>query len=154
MEIKATVATIGGGTMEARLRQILAGLQQGGPDAVKVGFPAGRAASDVLDIAVWNHFGTRRIPARPFIKVAFFRGRAAARGMMERMARAIIAGQMTMQQALGLMGQWGMGQIQTTIASSIPPPNAPSTVERKGSSTTLIDTGRMRQAVTWDYDST
>ena len=30
-----------------------------GPKAVKVGFPAGETAGDILDRAIWNHYGTR-----------------------------------------------------------------------------------------------
>jgi len=38
-------------------------------------------------------------------------------------------------------------QVVNQIDSNTPPPNAPSTIKRKKSSKTLIDTGKMRQHV-------
>lgn len=46
-------------------------------------------------------------------------------------------------------GAWVVGQIQKRIAAHIPPPLAPSTIEAKGSSTPLIDTGALRGAITY-----
>ncbi len=40
------------------------------------------------------------------------------------------------------------GKIKEKILSSVPPENAPSTIARKGSSITLIDTGEMLNSVT------
>ncbi len=39
------------------------------------------------------------------------------------------------------------GMMRKKIASNVPPPNAASTVQNKGSSKTLIETGKMRQEV-------
>jgi hypothetical protein len=33
--------------------------------------------------------------------------------------------------------------------AGVPPPNAPSTVAKKGSSRPLVDTGRLVNAITW-----
>ncbi|OPY54712.1 MAG: hypothetical protein A4E48_00291 [Methanosaeta sp. PtaU1.Bin060] len=38
--------------------------------------------------------------------------------------------------------------IKQKIQSNVPPPNAPSTIARKGHSNTLIDTGEMLESVT------
>lgn len=48
-----------------------------------------------------------------------------------------------------LLGQWCVGEIQKRIAAGTPPPNAPSTIARKGSSTPLIDTGQLRSSITY-----
>jgi hypothetical protein len=50
------------------------------------------------------------------------------------------------------LGAFGAAKIQDQIASNMPPPNAPSTIAQKGSSGTLIDTGRLRQSITWALD--
>ena len=47
---------------------------------------------------------------------------------------------------VGLVGQ---GIIQRQIVLLREPPNAPSTIENKGSSNPLINLGFMRQSVTW-----
>ena len=51
---------------------------------------------------------------------------------------------------LGLVGQLIKGQLQQSILSNTPPPNAPSTIARKGHSRTLVDSGHMVQSV--DYE--
>lgn len=50
--------------------------------------------------------------------------------------------------ALGLLGQHIQEQLQDSIRSNTPPPNAPSTVAAKGFDRTLIHTGTMLNSVT------
>lgn len=52
-----------------------------------------------------------------------------------------------MRQSLDRLGLMAAGDIQRRIADLRDPPNAASTVDRKGSSNPLIDTGEMRQKV-------
>lgn len=57
--------------------------------------------------------------------------------------------------SLGLdqAGQYLEGKIVENIRSNMPPPNAPLTIALKGSSSTLIDTGEMMNAVTSEKKS-
>ncbi len=119
---------------------------------IKAGFPAGKAPSSIIDIAAYNHFGTSKIPARPFITVAMFENRSEIRDSLRSIGKNVIHGDLDMRTALGQVGVMAQGVIQGQIASNMPPPNAAVTIKRKGSSHTLIDTGGMMQAVTWDYD--
>lgn len=142
-----------------------------GPSKVKVGFPAGKVAGDLVTIAFWNHEGTNRakgdvffkngklgfsgpIPPRPFITVAMFKGRGEIKAMIRAEAkRLVFAGNAApMRYALERIGMMGASLIQDQIGSNMGPPNSPMTVELKGSSATLIDSGRMRQSVTWVLD--
>ena len=52
--------------------------------------------------------------------------------------------------AMQVFGAVAAGEIQRRIARGIPPPNAPITIEIKGSSKPLIDTGRLRQSITYE----
>ena len=136
------------GNLANHLAKIERGLQ--GPKAVKVGFPKGKAEADVVSIAIWNHFGTSRgIPARPFITIAMFKNRRQIRAALRKIAKAQVADGTPVSRSLPKLGAYGAGMIQDQIAANTPPPNAPSTIRQKGSSRTLIDTGRMRQSVTW-----
>jgi hypothetical protein len=56
------------------------------------------------------------------------------------------------KKALSLMGDLIKGQLQASILSNTPPPNAPSTIARKGHSRTLIDSGHMLNSI--DYHVT
>ena len=52
-------------------------------------------------------------------------------------------------QGLERIGAVVAGAIQQSIRDLRDPPNAPATIERKGSSNPLIDTGFMRLSVSW-----
>lgn len=123
-----------------------------GPDRVKVGFPSGAAGGEIIARATWQEFGTSRgIPERPFIRNAFHQNVGAYRAAMMTGARAIVRGGMSKTVVLSQLGLKAAGDIQRSMPGT-PPPNAPSTVRQKGSSTTLVDTGQMRQSVTWKLD--
>lgn len=124
-----------------------------GPTKVKVGLPAGASPADLVQIAVWNHYGTSRgIPPRPFITVAMFKGRGEIRANLRKVAYQVTVNGRPMTPELQKLGAFGAGKIQDQIASNMPPPNAASTIAQKGSSGTLIDTGRLRQSITWQLD--
>lgn len=115
---------------------------------VAVGFPQGETDGDVIDIAVWNHFGTRTIPERPFIENALRENEGAYRVAMRAAAQAILDERYSLRTALERLGLKAVADIRAEITALQTPPNAPSTIARKGSSNPLIDTGRMRRAVT------
>jgi len=45
------------------------------------------------------------------------------------------------------LGQWFKEAIQATIDSSMPPPNSPRTIRRKGHGRTLIDTRKLWESI-------
>lgn len=152
MNIRVTIEAESRGNAKAMLERILRDFAKvrGGEAKVKVGFPAGTSGSDIIAIAVYNHEGTSRgIPPRPFITRALYQARGELKTFLRAEARGILTGKISVAQALPRLGIWGQGKIQQQIGSNMPPPNAPSTIRQKGSNKTLIDTGRMRQSVTW-----
>ena len=126
-----------------------------GPSKVKVGFPRGKTEGSVVDIAIWNHYGTRGggwggpIPARPFLLQAMRTGRKDNKKFLRAVAKKLIRGETTLAASLPQLGVKVQGDIQESITALRSPANSPVTVRIKGSSNPLIDTGRMRQAVTW-----
>ena len=91
----------------------------------------------ILMVGVYNEFGTFKngvphVPERSFIRAWFDANEAELRAKLTVLMRSVIAGQRTRDQVLQLMGAYGVGQIQSRMAESIPPPNAPSTVKAKG----------------------
>lgn len=151
VQIKTKVTLRSRGNLANHIAKIEKGVQ--GPKAVKVGFPKGKADADVVSIAIWNHFGTSRgIPPRPFITLAMFKNRREIRAALRKIAKGTVENGTPIATQLPKLGALGTGMIQDQIASNTPPPNAPSTIRQKGSASTLIDTGRMRQSVTWEVD--
>ena len=117
---------------------------------VAVGFPSGEVSGHNLNKAVWQEFGTSRgIPERPFMRGSVSRNKDKYKRQMKAAAKAITNGGLTMEQAMNQLGAAAAADIQAEIVALDSPPNAPSTIARKGSSNPLIDTGAMRQSVTW-----
>lgn len=113
--------------------------------AVKVGYQVGSGrvdGVDILDIAIWNHFGTQNIPARPFMHDAAINYADMIGAAMAHVATKVQLGAATADVALATIGQMHQDQIAETIRSGNFTPNAPSTIARKGSSVPLVDEGR------------
>ena len=129
---------------------------------VKVGFPAGASKSAVIMRAIWNEFGTKGgrsgggwggpIPERPFFRNAMRNNRDKYRAAMKAAARQILADEVTIGSVLRRLGVMTQGDVQASITALMSPPNSPVTIARKGSSKPLIDTGEMRQAVTFKVE--
>jgi hypothetical protein len=136
-------------------KKIAANLKSLAKKEVAVGFPrGGKAASltydngaSVLDVAVWNQFGTKDIPARPFMDQGTEAMIADVKGEMAAVARMANRKEVDAGQALKKMGDFGVKSIQLAITDGTYEPNAPSTKRRKKSDKPLIDTGKMRQSV-------
>jgi len=135
---------------KARLKGLLA---LKAPAHIDVGIlDTGEAEADgtsVLDVALWNEFGTATIPERSFIRAWFDEAEPALREDFTKLMQGVAAGKRTRAEVLDLMGQRMVGQVQARMSAGIPPPNKPATVRRKGSSTPLIDTGVLRSSVTY-----
>ena len=101
-------------------------------------------------VAVYNEFGTERIPERSFVRWTADNKRPKWYRLSEQLRKPVIMGQAPVPKALGLMGVTMQGDIQERISSNVPPPNSPETIARKGSSITLIDTGQMRASVHYE----
>ena len=129
------------------------------PDAAKMremlpeGTPAkydDKKGTPVAAVAAWNEFGTETIPERPFFRRAI----AEMEGGISNIVKAgIDTKKMVVDDRLAdRVGAYAQGQIQESITALKEPPNAPSTIKEKGSSSPLIDTGHMRESVTWKVE--
>ena len=50
------------------------------------------------------------------------------------------------------VGAYAAGEVQERITDLREPPNAPRTIEAKGSDNPLIDTGFMQRSVSWEVE--
>jgi hypothetical protein len=105
----------------------------------------GENPPDLEDVALWNEFGTERIPARPFLRTA--QNRATKRG--EHIVQVRMEENSDVEQICKDLGLMLQDEIKNQITHGTFAPNAPSTIKRKGSSHPLIDTGNLRQSVHW-----
>jgi len=121
---------------------------------VKIGIMGNESVDgvSVIDYAMYNEFGTNRIPARPFMsKTAEVYGPKMIK-FVEFLAGRMIDGKVGPTYVLQNIGEKYQSYIQKTIrdAKNWAVPNAASTVAMKGSSSPLIDTGRMVQSVRYE----
>ncbi len=103
----------------------------------------------VLDVAIWNEFGTKKIPERSFIRAWFDENEEKARTAVRRLLSSVVSGKREAKDVANILGTTFVAQIQKRMASGIAPENAEETIERKGSSKPLIDTGQLRSSITF-----
>lgn len=88
------------------------------------------------------------IPPRPFMRMTAEREQEAWLGYLEAGAGDVLDGSKTALQVVELVALKAAGDIGKTIATFTTPPNAPSTIKRKGINAPLRDTKQMLQSVT------
>ena len=117
-----------------------------------VGFEGDKTYPDgtpVASVAAHNEFGDSRTPARPFMKQSLERNKSQLTSFLGDVISAVANGEETAEGGLDLIGQLGKEYIQDTIENGDFVSNSPYTVAQKGSDRPLIDTGLMRDSVTY-----
>jgi hypothetical protein len=104
------------------------------------------------ELAVIHEYGTDKIPERSFMRSTFDRLRPNYEAMVAKLAGRVVDGKMPLAKLLDLVGLKIENDIRRAVKTGpgIEPPNAPSTIRRKGSSRPLIDTAQMINALTHD----
>ncbi len=136
-----------------KLQRLLREAGKGGVSGVKVGFFSTAKYQDgtpVAAVAAWNEFGTETIPERPFFRNALAESERSVGRILQ--AGLDTKKMVVDEQLAGRVGAHVQGQIQESITALKEPPNAPETVRRKGSSDPLMDTGTLRNSVSWEVE--
>lgn len=137
-------------------KEVLKSLTSGENPTIKVGVFGSKASEEhsagvsVLDIANFHEFGLGNNPERSFVRGWAEENESAVVGMLKKEIQASVKRRDTsFSRGFDRIGLYCQSGIQQRISDGIPPPLAPSTVKRKGSSTPLIDTGQLRSSVTY-----
>lgn len=110
----------------------------------------------LLELAAIHEFGSPKagIPERSFIRGTLdsAEAKASMAKLFADLARKVILGKMSAEKAARIIGAYMVTLIKTRILTGdgIPPPNAQSTIDRKGSSRPLVDTGQLVGAITYE----
>ena len=101
------------------------------------------------ELGMVHEFGSPAagIPERSFLRSTFDEQRPAYKELARKLCRAVIERKMSVPTALKVLGLKAESDVRAKIRSHIPPPNSPATIAAKGSSTPLIDTGQMVNAI-------
>ena len=110
--------------------------------------------TSVVDYAMYNEFGTSRIPARPFMSTTYDRYKDTLDKFTHFLVGRMIDGKLTDDTVLKNIGAKYQSWVQETIRDAVnwAEPNAESTIAMKGSSSPLIDQGRMVQSVRYEVE--
>lgn len=107
------------------------------------------SGTTLLEIAIWNEFGTKHIPERSFLRSWFDKetNKIRVQKWVVALMPSLLNGRKTKEQILNQIGLKIVGEIQKNIVARIPPPNAPVTIEEKGSDVPLVNTGVLRSSI-------
>ena len=126
-------------------------LKQG---VVRVGFfPQSRydGGKSVAEVARYNEFGLG-VPKRPFMRPAVFEHKADLTNTLHKRYRQALRDNQDTMIVLENFGKDVAGLIREQIANTYEPPNAPSTIKRKGANTPLRDTRLMLNSVRYQAE--
>lgn len=121
-------------------------------------YPEENSYLPVAQVAKWNEeghyngglFEGTRTPPRPFLRTTFLYGMELFfNDHANDFARAVADGRMTWQQVSEKVGYNAKDILQDTIDVKTSPPNSPMTVLLKGFNNPLIETGYMRDTISW-----
>ena len=119
--------------------------------AAYIGLPESTNGELLMRGAVHN-FGSpsQGIPARPWLKEGAQEGVEKYKNFAAANISKVALGDMSVDQYHGLLGEIAKAEVQKYIRDGNFTPLSAATIEKKGSSKPLIDTGQMRNAITYE----
>ena len=151
--MKLQTSVSGGDRLGTKLRQIRERLMKN--SGVLVGLPAGTGSYEdgapIAVIGAVHEFGSAdgAIPERSFLRVPLRQNVEDFKAVWRAQISKVVEGELSMHQVMSQLGARAAAVSQEAISEGIAPGNAESTVKRKGSSKPLIDTGQLRQSITF-----
>ena len=118
---------------------------------IEVGFLEGEKYPDgksVAEVAAFNEFGGGHTPPRPFMRTCCER----RRNKWRKVIKDNLAKNPDVRTTMAELAQVMVEDLKDYIKIWTYPPNAPSTIARKGFNDPLVDTGRMMNSVDWRGD--
>ncbi len=135
--VSARITGIRQATAEASRRGVTVGIHE------EEGAELDDSGATVAAIAAFHEFGTSRVPRRSWLLDGITENEAAISEAFRRVGREIAAKRLSPEAGYAQLGEFIVAKLQARIRANIPPPLSPVTIARKGSSTALIDEGRL-----------
>lgn len=125
-------------------------------------YTKGSPPPTVVEVALWQEFGTETIPERSFIRSTVDENAQLINGWIDEVTQKIVFSDWDVKKALSAIGKRIKILIQNKIKSNVPPeygsgkgPNSPSTIEaaqnakkaRGFAPVTLIETGLLLRSI-------
>lgn len=107
----------------------------------------------VAEIGFYHEFGTVNIPERSFIRSTLNGQSKDIKKIAANQYKKVLNGDISIETGLGILGAFTAGLIQQTFTNNDWAPNTANTQAQKGSATPLIDTGQLRQSISFKVDT-
>lgn len=151
--MKPTTTVTGGNQLAAKVLDLQRRLEKNSRTLVGLPKAAGtyEDGTPIAVIGAVQEFGSAdgHIPERSFLRVPLRSNQELFIRIMKNLLPKVAAGEITMRNMLEMIGQRAVAVSQEAISAGIAPANAASTVAQKGSSVPLVDTGFLRQNITY-----
>jgi hypothetical protein len=154
--LKLKVKRKGGASLDAALKKLEQVSKK--PNLVKVGIPDSSInypdGTNLLMVAAVNEFGSLdgRIPERSYLRSTMINKRDVFKKFWRKYGADYLTGKIPPRDILELLGQLAQAEVQRQIRAIDDPPNALSTIEQKGSSKPLIDSGLLIQSIRYQVN--
>ncbi len=157
-----------------RIPELVENLQALNNHHLEIGILSGQAESEILMIAAVNEFGvqisvtpamraylhhigihlkaettTINIPERSFIRDGWDAKNTDVEKKIEYYLGSVMDGKLDAITFYEAIGGQVVSYLQEYLVALSSPPNHPVTIERKGSSQPLVNTGRLKDSITW-----
>lgn len=139
--------------------QYLSALQEARRTQVKVGLPAEKVGNkiygdgiSVITVGAWHEYGFGNNPVRSFLRAPFAQKQNELYEFINKQFRLVLEGRKDVPAALNFVGIFATDiskEAFSTSAGGTWPANTAYTINKKGSSKPLIDTGTLRNSLTW-----
>ena len=107
-----------------------------------------------VEVATFHEFGGEggRPPERSFLRSTMTENASSYVELANKIKDEIFSAKMTSEKGLAIIGMKIVSDVKKNIRAGIKPDLAQSTINAKGSSTPLIDTGQMLNSITYAVD--
>lgn len=105
-----------------------------------------------VELGTIHEFGApdAGIPERSFLRAGIDENKSELNTLTDKLLGQVLDGKESIPRALGLIGQKAVAVIKNRIAEGIEPPLKTKTINRKGSSKPLVDTGQLVNSITYE----
>jgi hypothetical protein len=111
-----------------------------------------KTAPTVLEVGIWHEYGTQFVPMRSFLRAPFIEKQSDLKRVIDGQFKLVLQKGLDVEVALGRVGLMArnisVGAFKTQGYGQWPDIQQ-STKDAKGSSGILIDTGLLRNSITW-----
>lgn len=116
--------------------------------------PKSQTGESIAKIGYWNEYGARKgqpreIPARPFLRPAIRENKDKYRRTLLKLAKAILLKKKSIQFGTTYLGLMVTQDVRDKIDKIFLPENAQWTKDAKGSDKPLVDSGILRNSITF-----